>query len=171
MGLERGGASLTNYAGCHHDVEAPIAGDNTGILYLNSRVSYDDITDGPAYTILLGEITRGSPTLGWASGTRATLRNTGHALDAPDAHAPPSGSMNVYQAAYNTNDLSAVESMVEDGILPVDYVGGFLSTHPVGNNFLFANGSVRLIKRSVDQHIYRFLGNRADGNLISDDSF
>ncbi len=61
--------------------------------------------------------------------------------------------------------------MVEDGILPIDYVGGFLSSHPVGNNFLFADGSVRLLKHSIDQHIYRFLGNRADGNLISDDSF
>jgi len=60
---------------------------------------------------------------------------------------------------------------VQDGILPIDYVGGFSSLHPVGGNFLFADGSVRLLKQSIDQHIYRFLGNRADGNLISDDSF
>ena len=69
------GGDIT-YAGCHHDVEAPIDADNHGVLYLNSHIGYDDITDGPAYTILLGEI-RNGPTLGWASGTRATLRNTG----------------------------------------------------------------------------------------------
>ena len=54
--VEPGGG--TNYAGCHHDVEAPIDADNHGVLYLNSHVGYDDITDGPAYTILLGEATQ-----------------------------------------------------------------------------------------------------------------
>jgi len=162
----------TSYAGCHNDVEAPIAADNTGILYLNSRVSYDDISDGPAYTILLGEMRRGEPTMGWASGTRASLRNTGHPINDPDKHAPPRGSTYLSQAGSSTvNDLNAVATMVQDGILPIDYVGGFSSLHPVGGNFLFADGSVRLLKQSIDQHIYRFLGNRADGNLISDDSF
>jgi prepilin-type processing-associated H-X9-DG protein len=171
-GFRTAASASTNYAGCHHDVEAPIAADNTGILYLNSRVSYDDITDGPAYTILLGEIRRRDPTLGWASGTRATLRNTGHPIDEADAHAPPTGSTNLSQAAYYpTNDLNAVESMVEDGIVPVDYVGGFSSSHSLGSNFLFGDGSVRSLKTSIDQHIYRFLGNRADGNLISGDSY
>jgi prepilin-type N-terminal cleavage/methylation domain-containing protein/prepilin-type processing-associated H-X9-DG protein len=162
----------TSYAGCHHDVEAPIAADNTGILYLNSRVAYDDITDGPAYTILLGEMRGGSLTLGWASGTRASLRNTGHPIDEPDAHAAPKGNPSYPQPdPYGTNDLKVVAEMVEDGILPIDYVGGFSSLHPTGGNYLFADGSVRLLKRSIDQQVYRFLGNRADGNLISDDSF
>ncbi len=67
----------TNYAGCHHDVEAPIDVDNHGVLFLNSHVGYDDITDGLAHTILLGEATT-SMGLGWAVGTRATLRNGGH---------------------------------------------------------------------------------------------
>src|SRR5437588_8984077 len=31
-----------NYAGCHHDVEAPIDADNQGVLFLNSHVRYDD---------------------------------------------------------------------------------------------------------------------------------
>jgi len=161
-----------SYAGCHNDVEAPIAADNKGILYLNSRVSYDDITDGPAYTILLGEMRLGGPTLGWASGTRASLRNTAHPINEPDAHAPPRGSPSYSQIGpYGTDDLNDVATMVKDGILPIDYVGGFSSSHPSTSNFLFADGSVRLLKQSIDQHIYRFLGNRADGNLISDDSF
>ena len=36
----------SNYAGCHHDVEAAIDADNHGVLYLNSHVRYDDITEG-----------------------------------------------------------------------------------------------------------------------------
>ena len=74
----------SNYAGCHHDIEAAIAADNHGVLYLNSRVKPDDITDGLATTILLGETVQAAPTLGWPSGTRATLRNTGQPLNEPD---------------------------------------------------------------------------------------
>ena len=46
------GRAARSYAGCHHDVEAPIDADNHGVLYLNSRVRLDDIPDGAAYTIL-----------------------------------------------------------------------------------------------------------------------
>ena len=72
-----GGVALSNYAGCHHDVEAPIAANNTGVFFLNSSVRYEDITDGSSSTIFIGEKTSEAGDLGWASGTRATLRNTG----------------------------------------------------------------------------------------------
>ena len=70
-----GGGS--NYAGCHHDVEAPIDVDNNGVFFLNSHLHYEDIRDGAAHTIFLGEKRLESADLGWMSGTRATLRNTG----------------------------------------------------------------------------------------------
>jgi prepilin-type N-terminal cleavage/methylation domain-containing protein/prepilin-type processing-associated H-X9-DG protein len=69
--------NASNYAGCHHDVEAPIAEDNHGVFFLNSKVTYADIADGSSYTIFLGEKLVDSNDLGWMSGTRATLRNTG----------------------------------------------------------------------------------------------
>ncbi|MCA9261504.1 MAG: DUF1559 domain-containing protein [Planctomycetales bacterium] len=69
---------FSNYAGVHHDVEAPIDADNHGMLFLNSRVTFDDIRDGAAYTLLVGEKMPFADTdLGWMSGTPATLRNTG----------------------------------------------------------------------------------------------
>ncbi|MFO0953183.1 MAG: DUF1559 domain-containing protein [Isosphaeraceae bacterium] len=53
---ERGTASANNnYAGVHNDVEAPIDATNTGVLYLNSRVRYEDIPDGSSFTVFLGE--------------------------------------------------------------------------------------------------------------------
>ena len=67
----------SNYAGCHHDVEAPIDADNHGVLFLNSHISGDDIPDGAAHTIFIGEKIVADDDLGWMSGTRATLRNTG----------------------------------------------------------------------------------------------
>ena len=73
----------SSYAGCHNDTEAPIAADNRGVFFLNSRLRPEDITDGLAYTLFLSEKqTEGCGTdLGWMSGTRATLRNTGTELN------------------------------------------------------------------------------------------
>jgi prepilin-type processing-associated H-X9-DG protein len=155
-----------SYAGCHHDVEAPIDTDNQGVLYLNSRVGHDDITDGSAFTILLGEILNG-PSLGWASGTRATLRNTGHRINAQDsALATPRSGRSPYSYYQAEESLSAVGSMIEDGVLPIDFVGGFASRHPGCANFLLCDGSVRLMKQSIDERVYRLLANRADGDII-----
>lgn len=81
---------VNNYAGCHHDVEAPIDEDNHGVLFLNSRIRYRDIRDGRAQTIVLGEITgKGGTELGWLSGTRATLRNTGTPINQTTAAGGP----------------------------------------------------------------------------------
>jgi prepilin-type N-terminal cleavage/methylation domain-containing protein len=70
----------SSYAACHHDVEAPIDSDNNGVFFLNSRVTRDDLFDGAAYTLFLGEKLSDATDLGWLSGTRATLRNTGSPL-------------------------------------------------------------------------------------------
>jgi hypothetical protein len=73
--------ATSSYAACHHDVEAPIDTDNNGVFFLNSRIGQDDVSDGLAYTIFLGEKTAEDLDRGWMSGTRATLRNTGTPLN------------------------------------------------------------------------------------------
>jgi hypothetical protein len=71
-------AAGSGYAGVHHDVEAPIDDDNHGVFFLNSRLRYEDITDGITQTLFVGEKFMDQSTdLGWLSGTRGTLRNTG----------------------------------------------------------------------------------------------
>ena len=158
-----------SYAGCHHDVEAQIAVDNHGVLYLNSHIGFDDITDGPAQTILLGELRSGSPaTLGWASGTSSTLRNTGHPLNDPTSLDALFKNM---PQLTEQQKFAAMTQMAEEGALPVDFVGGFSSTHPNGGNFLFCDGSVRFLKNSIDRRVFQLLGHRADGEPISDDAF
>ena len=71
----------SNYAGCHHDVEAPIDADNHGVLFLNSRIHGPEIPDGASHTLFVGEKRIDSNDLGWLSGTRSTLRNTGTAVN------------------------------------------------------------------------------------------
>jgi prepilin-type N-terminal cleavage/methylation domain-containing protein/prepilin-type processing-associated H-X9-DG protein len=163
-----------NYAGCHHDAQAPIAADNHGVLYLNSRVGYSDITDGPAYTILLGEIENAGPNLGWVSGTRSTLRNTGQPLNEHVSARPPVGRRPVPTAANSLSRsevLEIVQTLAENGSWPVELAGGFSSSHSLLSNFLFCDGSVRSVKQSIGSAVYRLLGNRADGEMIGSDEY
>jgi prepilin-type N-terminal cleavage/methylation domain-containing protein len=67
----------THYAGVHHDVEKAIDAQDNGVFFLNSRVRYDDVTDGSSHTLFIGEKLPDAWDLHWLSGTRATLRNTG----------------------------------------------------------------------------------------------
>jgi hypothetical protein len=132
-------APPSSYAGCHHDVEAPIADNNDGVLFLNSHISERDVTDGVQHTIYLGEKRVDEGDLGWMSGSRATLRNTGTPIDETPTEQPAS-------------DL---------------YVGGFGSSHPSGAGFLFGDRAVRFVNKSIDPDIYRRLANRADGQLLT----
>lgn len=77
-----GNLGASCYAGVHNDLEAPIDVDNHGVFFLNSRLTADDIRDGRAETLFLGEkITWENSDLGWMSGTRATLRNAGWTIN------------------------------------------------------------------------------------------
>jgi prepilin-type processing-associated H-X9-DG protein len=159
---------LTSYAACHHDVEAPIAADNKGVFFLNSRISYDDLSDGPAFTIFVGEFRGRTPTLGWAVGTMSSLRNTGQPINFDDLLGSLTGPAMV---GSRSSDVSEFSSLLKNGGLPANYVGGFSSHHPAGANFLLGDGSVRFLSQRIDTAVYRSLAHRADGNLISDDEF
>lgn len=77
-----GGPGYSDYAGLQHDLEAPIDVANDGVFFLNSHVRYQDISDGSSQTFFLGEKLATAGDLGWMSGTRAILRNTGTRLNA-----------------------------------------------------------------------------------------
>ncbi|WP_076349555.1 DUF1559 domain-containing protein [Paludisphaera borealis] len=157
----------SNYAGCHHDVEAPIDVDNHGVFFLNSRIGYDDLVDGPAYTILLGEFSRAITSSSWAVGTSATLRNTGWGVNGgndPFARLKPAGGKLMF-------DTTVIQNMIDSGELAAEVVGGFSSQHPGGANFLFGDGSVRMLKNKIRPDVLRSLGHRSDGNLIDDDAY
>ncbi|KAA5544571.1 DUF1559 domain-containing protein [Roseiconus nitratireducens] len=136
----------STYAGCHHDVEAPIDADNHGMLFLNSAIRFSDISDGSSHTILIGEHLGDFDHLGWVSGTRATLRNTGEFIHLDYSEA-------------------------QDRELAPLQVGGFDSFHQGGANFALADGSIHFITHSIEPEIFQQLGHRADDKLLSDDQF
>jgi prepilin-type N-terminal cleavage/methylation domain-containing protein/prepilin-type processing-associated H-X9-DG protein len=141
-----GPVGTSNYAGCHHDLEAPIDVNNNGVLFLNSRLTYPEIRDGLSHTFLFGEkLLDPILDLGWISGTRSTLRNTGTKINGNAAAMPPGP--------------------------PPTWVGGFESWHPAQTNFVFCDGHVRSISNRILAAVYVQLGHRADGKLLSDAAY
>jgi len=155
--------ATTNFAGCHHDSEVPIDKDNNGVFFLNSSVSYDQITDGSSLTIFIGETivpTKNEDAqannLGWMSGTRSTLRNAGT-------------SINWVKGRFYDDELSENQGQDDD----VDkssptYVGGFSSRHLGGAHFAMGDGSVRFMSENINLGVFKNLAHRADGNLTPD---
>jgi len=147
----------TSYAGCHHDVEAPIAADNRGVLFLNSQIRRNDVTDGMAHTFFLGEKRDAAGDLGWMSGTRATLRNTGLPLNAPPAEA--------VVASQPVEPGAKVEQTAANPDADPLYVGGFASAHAGGAHMGFGDGNVQFVTDDIDMVLWQRMANRSDGQL------
>ncbi len=172
-----------SYAACHSGTDEFIDKDNNGVFFLNSAIKDDDIPDGLATTIFFGEKRNVGGLLGWASGTRSTLRN----MEFPVNRSP---ELNVPRAMLYSDPFEDDPGKEQDpddldpdapprpkpqpkpnvAVLP-GKSGGFSSHHRSGANFAFGDGSVRFIKDSIDLQIYRQLGQRNDLNLISAGSF
>ena len=162
----------TSYAACHHEVEKAIDADDHGVFFLNSRIRAADVLDGLSQTIFLGELAR--PTAdGWFAGGRATLRNTGAAINEVDVSALGAAADS---AAWRDSSRSpvALENLAESGrlTLPPGYVGGFGSRHRGdGSIFAFGDGSIRFVRATIDQAVYRRLGHRDDGEEVDEDAY
>jgi prepilin-type processing-associated H-X9-DG protein len=164
---------MSSYAGCHHDVESPIDADNHGVFFLNSHVRSRELEHGTSHTIFVGEKLTRKGDLGWMSGTRATLRNTGSL-----------GSGTGY-SRYSNRNANVTE---EDEVLSADTtwgpavkapaktdpklrVGGFGSWHNGISNFLFGDGAVRAISDSIRPATLQQLANRTDEKLLTERDF
>lgn len=145
-----GEKNSTSYAGLHHDLNEPIDTTNNGIFFLNSNVDYEQISDGSSQTIFISEkFADNQQDLGWMSGTRWTLRNTGMPINAA-----------------RPKTWGGSPTVPQDTIDPLA-VGGFGSYHPGGGNFAFGDGHVRYLSETIDVPTYQQLGHRADGKLLA----
>jgi prepilin-type N-terminal cleavage/methylation domain-containing protein/prepilin-type processing-associated H-X9-DG protein len=158
--VQDGEIAQNSYVGCHHDLAEPIDVDNNGVFFLNSAVRYEDIPDGTTHTIFLGEKVSTENDLGWMSGTRATLRNTGERINA---------SLADYRSRRGLRGMAPpppIDPRQDPDQDPDLAVGGFASHHPGGANFAFGDGSVRFLSETVELDTLRKFGNRADGELM-----
>ena len=149
--------AISSYAGLHHDLDQPIDANNNGVFFLNSSVRYEDIKDGSSQTIVIGErLADLQQDLGWMSGTRSTLRNTG---------TPINSLLDVIRRRGNTPFVT----LDELGTEIASTVGGFGSHHPGGAQFAFGDGHVEYLSQAISLEVYQQLGHRADGKLLSRD--
>ncbi len=137
------------YAGIHASTETPIDQQNDGVFVLNVAISTDDIADGLGYTMFLGEkLSSKSDDLGWLSGTRSTLRNTGRKINGgrPQIRGPAD----------------------PDPIIPPTFVGSLLSDHPGGAMTVMGSGETRFLSNSTDLLMLQQMGNRRDSQATSE---
>jgi len=138
--------NTTCYAGVVSSTETPIDTNNDGVMFLNVPVRDDDIRDGLAYTAFISEkLSRFEDDLGWISGTRSSLRNTAHPINAE--------LVNVRGKASFTTTLDPL------------YVGGIASDHGGGAHLLMGSGEYKFCSESIDLEILKQMGNRADGGI------
>ncbi len=121
----------------------------TGIFYVRSEVTINQISDGSSRTYLLGE----------------KYRKESDSDQGDD------------QSMYSGYDYDTVRWATPDWTPIPDSeeveIGHrrFGSAHASGCYFVFADGSVHMINYRIDPEIHRRLGNRKDGLIISDNEY
>ena len=166
------GAAISSYAGCHNDVESPIDADNHGVFFLNSHVRSRDLKHGTSHTLFVGEKLTGKGDLGWMSGTRATLRNTG-SFAGGFGYSSYNSKPNVREEdeVLSTGTTWDPAIKVPAKTDPKLRVGGFGSCHSCVINFLLGDGSVRAISNQISPATLQQLANRTDEKLLTERDF
>src|SRR2546421_30441 len=140
---------------------APVGGGGAqyqGVLLRNSKVRVTDITDGTSTTLFTGErASKRSPMTTWVGAVTDSSvppQNPGY-----DDEGPP------VLVLTNTGDVA--DARVPNN--PLDHVEDTNSRHPQGVNFLFGDGSVRVIQNTIRPVLWEALGTRAGGEPVSMD--
>ena len=148
------------------------AGNSTGVFYRNSSIRFRDIKDGTSNTICVGERTavhkfnKSLPEVDsnstWYAAIPGVVRPGGMGgMMASMTEGPASmilghvgqtmGGMQMHSNPNQTN-----------------HIVHFSSQHEGGVQFLLCDGSVHFIGENVDYQTFRNLGERNDGNVLSE---
>jgi prepilin-type N-terminal cleavage/methylation domain-containing protein/prepilin-type processing-associated H-X9-DG protein len=157
-----------NYVGMYGTGEiADAPGRGNGLFYRNSRHTFADIADGSSQTMMAGERSHNLSYVTWTGRAiggwlfRTSSVEGGQDLfvaDPEESFTMILGPVGLKDGLRTPNDRMA-------------HVEDYWSFHTGGVNFLFADGSVRGIKNTINPLIYRALATRAGGEVISSDSF
>jgi prepilin-type processing-associated H-X9-DG protein len=160
-----------NYVGCYGQGDpaaAPDQGD--GVFFRNSRTRLLDIEDGKT-TLLVGErpgtlralAAPGTQVANWAGIYIIPSRS-------PFAAPPPNPVSDPKLVLGHTGSPGGNPPVHPPNADPA-CLADFGSWHSGGSNFLFADGSVRLVGGQIDAHVYAGLATRAGGEPLSATGF
>ena len=125
--------------------------EGTGVVRQFTGVRIADITDGTSNTLMVGEKRLNIGLLGQKQ---------------PDDNQG-------YTVGFNLDTVrKTTRPPAQDYSAPVGDGGGlFGSSHPSRFNAVFADGSVRGVSYGIDPTLFKYLGSRADGQVVSGDGY
>lgn len=147
---------FSNYVGMFGTPEItddPSAGN--GIFFRNSHVRTQDIIDGLSHTIMVGERSSNLALSTWVGAVPGG--------QVPPIMASPLGPEGPGVLVLGHTGAAAEGHTPNN---PTNHVDDFFSLHPLGVNFLFADGSVQIINNTIDPIIYEALGTRAGAEIV-----
>jgi prepilin-type N-terminal cleavage/methylation domain-containing protein/prepilin-type processing-associated H-X9-DG protein len=162
----------TSITPANTNYDDPIKGCN-GPIYRNSGVKFAGVTDGLSNTVVAGEKTPYLADATWVGiipGYRHFAYNAfasagtggiGVDYDYPGA----------ILAVHSGPSLYESPQVIHPPNSPLGHTDEMYSLHPGGANVLLGDGSVRFIKQSINLLTWQALSGRANGEVISADSF
>jgi prepilin-type N-terminal cleavage/methylation domain-containing protein len=179
------GGGYSDYAAAHHDSEAPIEADNNDdledgastTLFLGEKAT--DAFDMGWLSGTRATLRNGGALLNQTTYTTGLPKptgidafdNSGAAFAGPVA-LPGATPAEVDPAAPEVPDISPAwinnSASAPSAVKPYNdplYVGGFGSSHLMGANLAFGDGSVRFVSNSISSTLLPALINRKDGKL------
>jgi prepilin-type processing-associated H-X9-DG protein len=129
-----------------------------GVLLRNSRVRVIDITDGSSNTLFVGErASKRSPQTTWVgavTGASVPPQNPGYDYEGPGI-------------LVLTNSGTVADGRVPNN--PLDHVEDTNSMHMQGVNFLFGDGSVRIMQNTISPAVWVGIATRAGDEPVNID--
>ena len=157
-------------------------GDGMFAPYVAYKIA--DVTDGTSNTFLFGEMGRwaNEPASYHPFGDVTSYfqddfpNNTGGRVTSgayviPRVNAPPDTTGAVTNACFAGANFPQDWYQMNDVKCQLLGQFGFRSSHPGGANFAMADGSVKFIKNAINLAVYRGLGTRGGGEVISADLY
>ncbi len=150
----------------------PVKGCN-GPIYRNSHVTYAGVTDGLSNTVIAGEKTPFLADASWVG----IIPGYRHFAYNAFASAGTGGAGVNYDYACAILSVHSGPSLYEGPVVihppnsPLGHTDEMYSLHPGGGNVLLGDGSVRFVKQSINLLSWQSLSSRANGEVISADSY